>query len=226
MKVLHILCAMLACAPLILEARATASSEDGASSGASANVGEAAGRKVPSGNANTQARRTGDRGSNQTGAQAGSGSKGRDAAVAASPSHGSVKPQGAAAQAGRSNADRLHSLLNAQAHGRLARQPGGRVGSTHIVTQGPNDIREPQGVSPAGQSKPAASTSAAAMPAGQTKVAASNSAAPSAARPSSTPRISAIGGPHAQGLGRVGGPAISRATHSATVDGTQLHHKF
>jgi hypothetical protein len=62
-------------------------------------------------------------------------------------------------------------------------------------------------------------------PAGQTKVAASKGAAPSAARPSSTPRISAIGGPHAQGLGRMGGPAISRATHSATVDGTQLHHK-
>ena len=29
-----------------------------------------------------------------------------------------------------------------------------------------------------------------------------------------------------RGLGRVGGPAISRTAHSATIDGTQLRHKY
>jgi hypothetical protein len=196
----HILCAMLACAPLIFETRATASSADGPSSAAAANVGEAAGRAASSRNAGTKRVRTGNRGSNQAGAQT---------------------------------------------RGRLTRQSGGRVGSTRAVTHGPDDVRGPQGVSavvqpkmatsngaapptavPGDQSKLAASNSAAAMPAGGPKVAASNSAAPLATRLWSTPRNSAIGGPHAQGLGRVGGPAISRATQSATVDGTQLHHKF
>ena len=222
----HILCAMLACAPLTYGGRAGASSADGPSSAAAAKVDEVAGRAAPSRNSVTQRGRMGDPGSNQAGAPTGSGSKGRDAAVAASTRRGSVKPQGAVAQAGRSNADRLHSLLNAQAHGRLARQPGGRVGSTRAVTHGPNDVRGPRGVSPAGQSRLAASSSAAAVPAGQPKLVASNAAAPPAAKLMSTPRNSAIGGPHAQALGRVGGPAISRTTHSATIDGTQLRHKF
>ena len=249
MKISHLLCAMLACAPLTFEARATASSADGFSSAAAANVGEAAGRAASSGNAGTKRARAGDRGPYQAGAQTRSGSKGRDGAVADLPRRGSGTSQagvtqGGAAQAGRSNADRLHSLLSTQARGRLARQPG-RAGSTHAATHGPDNVRGPQGVNPggqpkmaasngaappaampAGQPKLAASTSAAAMPAGQLKVAASNSAAPLAARLSSTPRNSAIGGPHTQGLGRVGGPAISRSTHSATIDGTQLRRKF
>jgi hypothetical protein len=230
MKVSHILCAMLACAPLTYEARATASSENGSSSVAAANVGEAAGRAAPSRNAGTKRGRTGDRGPNQAAARTSDGSKGRDAAAAASPRGGSVPPQAgagkaAASQAGRSNADRLHSMLNARVNGHLARRPSRPVGSTRGAPGGP-DLHGARGVSPAGQSKLAASNSAAAMPLGQLKVAASNSAASSAARLSSAPRNSAMGGPHAQGLGRVGGPAISRATHSATVDGAQLHHKF
>ena len=168
-KIPHILCAILACAPLTFEARAAA--------------------------------------------ETGRGSKGRDAAVAASPRRGSVTSQGGAAQggiprAGRSNADRLHSLLSAQAHGRLARQPV-RAGSTRGVIRGRSDVRGSQGVSPAGNPK----------------LAAPNSAAPSPVR-LPTPRNPAAGGPHAQGPGRVGGPAISRATHSATVDGAQLRRKF
>jgi hypothetical protein len=249
MKVSHILCAMLACAPLTLEARATASSENGSSSVAAANVGEAAGRAAPSRNAGTKRGRTGDRGPNQAAARTSDGSKGRDAAAAASPRGGSVPPQAgagkaAASQAGRSNADRLRSMLNARVNGHLARRPSRPVGSTRGAPGGP-DLHGARGASPAGQpkmaasngaaapaavpagqSKLAASNSAAAMPLGQLKVAASNSAASSAARLSSAPRNSAMGGPHAQGLGRVGGPAISRATHSATVDGAQLHHKF
>ena len=168
MKLSHLLCAMLACVPLTLEARATA----------------------------------GDR-----------GSASRDAAVAASP------------RRGPGNADRVHSLLNAQARGHPARQPGRSVRSARAVAQGPDDARGRVGVSAAGQSKLAASNGAAAMPAGQPKLAASISAAPPAARLSSIPRNSAIGRPHAQALARVGGPAISRTTHSATIDGAQLHHK-
>jgi hypothetical protein len=193
MRMSHLLCAVLACAPLIFEARSTASSADGSSSAAAANVGEAAGGAAPSRNAGSKRGRTGNRGPNPVGV----------------------------AQTARSNADRLHSLLNAQARGRLARQPG-RGGSTRAVTHGPDDVRGLHGASLAGQSKMAVSNGAAppaAETAGQSKLAASKSTA-------AMPRNSALGGSHVQELGRVGGPAISRATHSATVDGTQLHRKF
>jgi hypothetical protein len=236
MKISHILCAMLACAPLTLEARATASSENGSSSVPAANVGEAAGRTAPGRNAGTKRGRAGDRGSNQAAARTSDGSKGPNPAAAASPRGGSVPPQtgagkAAVSQAGRSNADRLHSMLNARVNARLARQRSRPVGST----RGGPDLHGAQGASPAGQSKlaapngaapPAASNSAAAMPAGQPKLAASSSAAPPSAKLSSTPRSSAMGGTHAPGLGRLGGPATSRTTHSATIDGTQQRHKF
>jgi hypothetical protein len=248
MKVSHILCAILACVPLTHEARATASSENGSSSAAAANVGEAPGHTAPSRNAGTKRGRTGDRGPNQAAGRTGDGSKAPNPAAAASPRGGSVPPQAGAgkaavSQAGRSNADRLHSMLNARVNGHLARQRSRPVGSTRGATGGP-DLHGAQGTSPAaqpklaasngaappsavpaGQSKLAASNSAAAMRAGQPKLAASSSAPPSA-RLSSTPRSSAIGGPHAQGLGRLGGPAISRTTHGATIDGTQQRHKF
>src|ERR1700676_740744 len=141
---------MLVCAPLTFEARAAASSEDGRSSAVAANAGDAAGRAAPRRNAGTKPGRPGDRGSNQASARTSDGSKGRDAAVVP--------------QAARSNADRLHALLNAQARGPLARQPGRGVGSTRAVTHGPDDARGRQGVSAAGQPKLAASTNAAAMP--------------------------------------------------------------
>jgi hypothetical protein len=233
MKVFHILCAILACAPLAFEARAIASSEDGRPSVAADNAGRAAGRTAPSRDASAKPEGTRDReptparprtgggstgggstgGGSTGGGSTGGGSKGRDAAAAVSPRRGSVTPQrGVAqvgvAQAGR-NADRLHSLLNAQARGRLTRQPSRPAGSTRAVTRG-LDVRGPQG----------------GMPAGQPRLAASISAASPAARLVMTPRTSTIGGPHSQGIGRVGGPAISRTTRSATVDGTQLHHKF
>jgi hypothetical protein len=230
MKASHIVCAILACAPLTFEARATASSEDGRPSRPAANAGQAAGRTAPSRDESAKPEGTRDRepthargrtgGGSTGGGSTGGASKGRDAAAAATPRGGSVTPgpgsatpqRGAApvgvAQAGRGNADRLRSLLNAKAHGRLARQPSRPVGSTHAAAGGPA-VRGPQGVGPAGQPK----------------LAAANSTASPAARPLATPRTSTIGGPHAQGSGRVGGPAVSRTTHSATVDGTQLHHK-
>jgi hypothetical protein len=228
MKVFHIVCAILACAPLTFEARATASSEVGRPSVAADNAGRAAGRTAPSRDASAKPEGTRDReptrarprtdggstgGGSTGGGSTGSGSKGRNAAAAVSPRRGSVTPQRGVAQVGAAqtgrNADRLHSLLNAQARGRLARQPSRPAGSTRAVTRG-LDVRGPQG----------------GMPAGQPRLAASNSAASPAARLVMTPRTSTIGGPHSQGVGRVGGPAISRTTRSATVDGTQLHHKF
>jgi hypothetical protein len=230
-KASHILCALLACAPLTCVAGAAARSDDGRTSTAAANVGEAAGRAAPSRNAGTKPERKGDRGSNQAGARTGSGSKVRDAAVADSSRRGSVSPQLGAGkvgmgQAGRGNADRPHSMLNTQARGHLARQRGGPDVSARGAAGGP-DVHGPQRVSPAGQPKLAASNGGAspvAVPAGQSKLAA-NSAASPAARLAATPSYSAIGGPHAQVLGRVGGPAISRTIHSPTIDGTRLRHR-
>jgi hypothetical protein len=219
MKVSHILCAILACAPLTFEARATASSEDGRPSRPAASEGPAAGRAAPSRDASATPEGTHSREPAQAGARAGggsrgSGSKGREAAV--SPRGSSGTPQrnaarGGVAQTGRSNADRLHSLLNAKAPGRLAHQPGRPVGSTHA----------PQGVGSAGQPKLAASNGAA--PAAP-KLTASPRLTP-APRLAVTPRNVTIGGPHGPGVGRVGGPAVSRTTHSATIDGAQLRHK-
>jgi hypothetical protein len=245
MKKSHILCAMLACASLISEAHAIPSSREGPSSAAAADAGDAAGPAPPGHGAGSKVQRAGDPGSPRSRARTGDASKGRDAAAADSSRRSSVAPQPGAGkagigQAGRGNADRLHSMLNTQARGHLARQHGGPVGSTRGATGGA-DVHGPQGVNTAGQSKLAASNGAAApaaVPAGQSKLVA-NSAASLAARPAgapsiaaspaarlaATPRGSAIGGPRVQSAGRVGGPAITRTTHGATIDGTQLHHK-
>jgi hypothetical protein len=45
------------------------------------------------------------------------------------------------------------------------------------------------------------------------------------AAPPTRPVAIGFGGPHAQATARVGGPAFSRTTRSATIDGKQLHHK-
>ena len=229
MKVPAISCAILACIALAFEARATASSEDGRPSRPEATAGRASGRTAPGQDASAKPEGTHDRepaqarartgggsaGGGSTGSgSAGGGSKARDAAAAASPRRGSVMPprsgvQGGPARGTRGNADRLNSMLNARAHGRLARQPSRTAGTARAVARGA-EVHGPRDVGPAGQPK----------------LGKSNTAALPAARPAPNPRNSAIGGPHAQTLGRVGGPAISGRTHSATVDGNQLHHKF
>jgi hypothetical protein len=129
---------------------------------------------------------------------------------------GSAEPQGtrdrestqARARTGGGSKGR-DSAVAVSPHGRLARQPNRPVGSIRAATAGPA-VRGPQGVRPASQPKLAAATSAASP----------------AARLAVTPRNSTIGGPHPQGFGRVGGPAIGRATHGATIDGGQMHPKF
>jgi hypothetical protein len=57
---------------------------------------------------------------------------------------------------------------------------------------------------------------------------ASNAAVRAVTGPSALTRAigrgSAIGGPRLAGAGLVGGPATVRTAHSATIDGTQVHH--
>jgi hypothetical protein len=253
MRVPHIVCAILACAALTLEARATASSEDDRQSGA--NVDRAAGRAESSRDAGTKPARTNGRDSTQTGARKGAGSKGQDAGVADSPSRGSATPQRGVGQSarGNGNADRLRSLLNAQAQahptrrqpGRAVRPTGAAKGAatgaatrsaTGAVTGAATGTASRAATGTATGAATGTATSAATRgagarvpqgvtPAGQPKLATSNSVASPVPRLTATPRGSIIGGPHAQGSGRVGGPAISRTTRSATIDGTRPPHK-
>jgi hypothetical protein len=213
-KLARLLCALSACGPLALGAGAAESPVQNAASVAAANRGqEAADGNASGADTGIKAGRPVGQESTPMDSAKGAGSKGRNAAVAASPPRHSAPPQSGIAHAARGNADRLHSLQRiARALGPLSRQPspGGRVGPARAVTHDPHDGRGPQGMSPA--SPP--------------KLAASNGAARPAARPTSIPRNLGVGGPHAQGVGQVGGPAIARTTHSGTIDGTQVHHKF
>jgi len=111
---LGILCALLSCAPLILEARVAASSEDGSSSV-------------------TAARRVNDGRSTAVSSGTGGMSKSRDAVAAVSPRHGFVRTQPGVGQLTRSNADRLRSLPSAEARGRTPR-PSTHVRSTAGTT--------------------------------------------------------------------------------------------
>jgi hypothetical protein len=239
MKVSHILCAILACAPLTFEARATASSEDGRSP-AAANTGEAAGRAAPNRNAGAKTGRKDGGEPTQAGARTGGDSKGRDAAAADSSSRGSVTPQRGVGQSarGNGNADRLHSLLNAQANGHLARRQPGRAARSTRAAPGAA-AGAATGAAPGGATRAAIGTAPGAAtrglgapvpqgitPAGQPKLAASRGAAPPVPRPTAIPSGPAMGGPRAPGLGRVGGPAINRTTRNAAIDGTRPPHKF
>src|SRR6202142_3448440 len=141
----HFLCAVLACAPLTVDARAPASSEDGSSSSAAANAGGAAGHAAPTRDTRNKAGHTGALESTQTGVRKGGGSKGRDAAMAVSPRHGSVMLRRGTGQAASGSGERLHALLNAPARGRFARHPGRSVGSTRASTGGLG-VRGPYGV--------------------------------------------------------------------------------
>jgi hypothetical protein len=185
----HFLCAVLACAALTVDARAPASSEDGSSSAAAANAGGAAGHAAPTRDPSSKAGRAGDFESSHAGVRT-----------------RSVMPQRGRAAGG--SAERLHALLNAQARGRLAHQPGRPIGSTRAATGVPG-VRSSYGVGAAGQPKLVSKRTASPAP-----------------KLTATPRDSAIGGPHVQSAGRVGGPVVGRTHHSAVIDGTALRRKF
>jgi hypothetical protein len=226
MKVPHILCAMLACFPLASKASATESPERGGSSVAAADLGETGLRldaERPHFPQNTRPRtgtsieiytaagRAVDRESTRLGSENGGGSRSRDAQEEVSRRPVSLVQQRGVGQVARGNADRLRSLISAQAHGRIAHQSNRRtIGSTRVATEGDRVDRTPRGASPVRWPTRVASTIAARATTSQRVVA----------------RGATIGGPHASGLGWVGGPAINRTSHNATVDGSQLHHKF
>jgi len=212
-KLARLLCALWECGPLALAADATESPANNAASAAAANRGQAAGANASGADTSIKAERPWTQESMHADSAKGASSKGRNAAPAASPRRRSAPPQSGVAHAARGNADRLHSLQrNALARGPLARppSPSGRLGSTRAVTHDPQASRGPQGVSLVSQPE----------------LAASKSAARPAARLPPTPRNLGVGGPHAQGVGQVGGPALARTSHSGSIDGTQLRRKF
>jgi hypothetical protein len=214
MKVLtkapRILWAVLACASLTVHARAAASPEGGSSSATEVNAGRPAGRAFPTQNSSSKPGRSGDAEPKYATARTRAGSNGRDAASAASPGFSSPKPKPGPGRAVDGNAIRLHALLNAQARGHLAHQPAGRpIGSTRART-GALGARVPYGTGEAGQPT-LADSKRTALP---------------AAKLTAIPRNSAIGGPHVQSSGRLGGPVASRTNHGAAIDGTQLRRKF
>jgi hypothetical protein len=247
MKMPRILGALLVCAPLAFAAGAPASSEPGATHAAEKRdaARDAASPPAAEPDSSAKAGRAADP-SVPASSGKGSVSTARDAESALSPRRGGADvPQHAPGPAARGNGDRLRGLLEAQARGYSARQSSQPVGSIRGAN-GNAPARGPSGASPAfppaltapnmaarsaanlsaapnlsaaANSRTAANPRAAANPS-----AAANSSA--AANLSAAARASTIGGPQAQGLGQVGGPAIGRPAHAATIDGTQLHHKF
>ena len=235
-----ILGTLLLCGAVNCEAIAAASSEQG-------NLPQAgdstAGRDV-----DANVRSTDGRQSARKGAQKGSATNRRNAATAVSPrSEPAARPH-TLTPLGRSNSDRLHSLLGAQARGRVARQPARRpVGSAPVATVGGGAGQDRLGVV-AGQQRfgvnptrfgtSPARTSVNPVPFGASPVrqttqgvaslALANS--PVAARPAPTLTALAIhstnGLPRALGPAVVGGPASGRSVHNSTIDGLGSRHKF
>jgi hypothetical protein len=190
---LGILCALVLCAPLSIEARAAASSEDGSASGAAA-------------------RRVNDGQSIQMGLAKGGESKARNAVAADLPSHGSVRSQRGVGRLARSNADRLHSLLSAEGRGGTprasshVRSTGGTTGNRVVGAQ--------RSANPAARSTlPVSKLAARAAPGTRTTA-------------NAVGINSRIGGLHATGPGRLGGPTIGGAANNAAIDGAQMRRKF
>jgi hypothetical protein len=225
MKVARLLCVLWACGPMALEAGAAESPAHNGASVAAADMGQAASGTALGRDTRIKAGRPAAQESTQTGSSTAAGSKGRNAAAAASPRRVSVTPPHAAGPLARSNADRLHSLHPAKERGRVAPNPNRHVGPTAAAASGK--------VSARGQGVPGASSQAPPTPPVATSAAQVPSSLPvatSVARipPNVTPmvRTSSIGGPRAAGPGRLGGPPTGRTAHNGTISGTQLHHKF
>jgi hypothetical protein len=206
MKLSHRVIASLICVALCFEAGAAESLKTGGASRAVADLGSAAGNAAPSRDASTKADRVADSESPRALAPLGGALKSGHPAAAVAPRRSSVAQPRGVGEAARIRADPQHVLLNAQARGRLAPRSAGASG-TGAVGQG---IRGAFGARPVGQ-RPLAASMRATVP---------------AMTPTATARDSTIGGPRVQALGRIGGPVYSRASHGATIDGTQLHHKF
>jgi hypothetical protein len=192
-------------------------------------------------NTSKKSERADDSQSKRVGSDSSVGSTGGNPGAAASHGRGSAAPQRRVGQLATPNADRLRSLLSARARGRPA-QPASRrsAGPIRPRTGGGAAARGPGGAGEATRPTPAASRPAA-VASGPTTVASrptgvasgptpvgSNIATRALTSPSAVTRAfgrgSTIGGPRAPGPGLVGGPAIGRTAHNATIDGSQLHH--
>ena len=239
-KMSRILCTLLLCGAATFAAAAATLQEQGNSPQVS---GSTAGRDV-----DANVRSADGRESARKGAQKGSGTTRRNAGTAVSSrSEPATRPH-TVSPLERSNADRLHSLLSAQARGRVARQPARRpVGSAPVSTGGGGAGQERLGVmasqqrlgagptrfgtSPARLSVNPAPISA--SPVRQTTQGVASLAlatSPAAARPAPTLTAFAIhstnGLPRAAGPAVVGGPVVGRGVHNSTIDGTGSRHKF
>jgi hypothetical protein len=238
-KMSRILCTLLLCGAVTFEAAAATLQDQGNSPQMS---GSTAGRDV-----DANVRSADGRESARKGAQKGSGTTRRNAGTAVSfRSEPATRPH-TVSPLERSNAERLHSLLSAQARGRVARQPARRpVGSAPVSTGGGAGqerlgVMASQqrlgagptrfGTSPARLSVNPAPISA--SPVRQTTQGVASLAlttSPAAARPAPTLTALAIhstsGLPRAAGPAVVGGPVVGRGVHNSTIDGTGPHHKF
>jgi hypothetical protein len=227
-RVSKILCTLLLFGPLVAEANETTAPKD--SNSPLTAVDSATGRDV-----HTSPKPANERVLAQTPAEKGGGAKDRDTGVAVAGRLATTPSRPAATQQiRRANADRLHSLLAAQARGRVVRQP---------VSHPVDSARAPTFMGGAGQQRPGANvTQFGATPARQlTRGAASPVpvASPNAGR--SAPTLSAArpvltlsalamhstnGHPRAPGVAVLGGPVVGRSVHSSSVDGTRLRQKF
>jgi hypothetical protein len=138
-------------------------------------------------------------------------SMGRHAAVAAAPRRGSVSPPRSADRMVHGSANRPSALRSAEAHGSIAPAAVRRAGP-HAAAAGANASTRGRGFPQAGPwpapSPPVATRATRALP--SVKMV----------------RGSAVGGPHAAGPGRLGGPATGRTAKIAVNDGTQMHRRF
>jgi hypothetical protein len=223
MKVPPILCAMLVCTALVWQAaaaQATDPNEDEHSPARQA----ARSRAVTGEDGSTKAERADDRQSPRMGSDRSVGPTGGNPGAADSRGRGSAAPQRGIGQLERTNADRLRSLLNAQARGRLAGQSGrGSVGSRRAAINGRTAAAGREGASQVSRPTPVASgpTAVASGPRGGASRPATVASGPTALASGSAAVAS---GPTAvasnSGVRAVAGPgAVTRAIGRGTAIG-------
>jgi hypothetical protein len=206
MNMFHTMIASLTFVVMCFEAGAAESPKTGGASTVVADLGSAAGNAAPNRDASSKADRVSGSESPRAGASMGVAPRGRHPAAAVARLRSSLTQPRGVGKAPRIRTDPQRVLLNPKARGPLAPRS---VGSTDTGPGG-TGIRTPFGVKSVGQ-RPLAASTRAILP---------------AMKVTATSRDSIIGGPRGQALGRIGGPLSGQASHSATIDGTQLHHKF
>jgi hypothetical protein len=211
-KIARLLCALWVCGPLVVEAGAAEAPAGNDASAVLVDSGHDAADSTPGRDANIKAGRPVAQGPTEARSGEVGGSTGRHATVPVPPRRDSVTPTHAAGPLARSNADRLHSLSNAKAHARVAKAPN-RMESAKVAA-GNLASRGIRGSSSGSPTPPAL-----------------NRAVRGGSSLTTVAKGSTIGGgSYARGYGRLPGPTIGqiagRTARNASLDGTQLHHKF